>query len=82
MNPSSSLHDYRLAYPRTAAVPTLTQSGLLRLALKREQAKAARIEERMARRSRFLAALTRGPGALLRAMRESYTGRCQALRNA
>jgi hypothetical protein len=59
MNPSSSLHDYRLAYPRTAAIPTLSQSGLLHLALKREQAKSNRMEETRARRSRYLEALAR-----------------------
>ena len=74
MNPSSSLHDYRLAYPRTAAVPTLSQSGLLRLALEREQAKAARMEERRARRSRYLTALARVPRTLLRSIREPFTG--------
>jgi len=36
-----TLHEYRLRYPESAEVPTLTQSGLLALLLERQRHKAA-----------------------------------------
>jgi len=45
---TTTLHEYRLRYPDTAAVPTLTQSGLLGLLLYRQDLKAASFARRCA----------------------------------
>jgi hypothetical protein len=45
----TTLHEYRTLYPGTAAVPTLTQSGLLGLLLDRQRYKAARLAQRHAK---------------------------------
>jgi hypothetical protein len=52
----TTLHEYRLRYPESAAVPTLTQSGLLGLLLYRQDLKAASLARRRARWSRICAA--------------------------
>ena len=43
-----TLHEYRLRYPDSAAIPTLTQSGLLGLILYRQDLKAASLARRRA----------------------------------
>ena len=43
-----TLHEYRLRYPESAEVPTLTQSGLLALLLERQRHKAANRARRRA----------------------------------
>jgi hypothetical protein len=43
-----TLHEYRLRYPDTAEIPTLTQSGLLGVLLDRQQRKAASLARRRA----------------------------------
>jgi hypothetical protein len=47
---SITLHEYRLDYPWTAPIPTLTQSRMLRLLLDRQSEKA---EARRQRRTRL-----------------------------
>jgi len=53
--PAISLHEYRLRHPRSALVPTITQSGLLRLLLEQQQRKTARLARRRAARRRMAA---------------------------
>jgi hypothetical protein len=48
-----SLHEYRLRHPRSARVPTITQSGLLRRLLEQQQRKTARLARRRAARRRM-----------------------------
>jgi hypothetical protein len=43
-----TVHEYRLRYPSTAPVPTLTQSGLLGLLLAAQARKAAKLAHRRA----------------------------------
>jgi hypothetical protein len=43
-----SLHEYRLRYPDSAEIPTLTQSGLLGPLLERQHQKAAKLAQRRA----------------------------------
>jgi hypothetical protein len=43
-----TVHEYRLRYPHTAPVPTLTQSGLLGLLLDAQARKAAKLARRRA----------------------------------
>jgi hypothetical protein len=43
-----NLHEYRLRYPDSATIPTLTQSGLLGLLLYRQDLKAASLARRRA----------------------------------
>jgi hypothetical protein len=51
-----NLHEYRLRYPDSAAIPTLTQSGVIGLLLERQRYKAAKLARRRARwRSLFAA---------------------------
>jgi hypothetical protein len=45
----TTLHEYRILYPDSAPVPTLTQSGLLGLLLDRQRYKAADLARRRAR---------------------------------
>jgi len=51
-----SLHEYRLRYPDSAEIPTLTQSGVVGLLLERQQYKAAKLARRRARWSSLFAA--------------------------
>jgi hypothetical protein len=44
-----TLHEYRMLYPDSAPIPTLTQSGLLGLLLDRQRYKAADLARRRAR---------------------------------
>ena len=44
----TTLHEYRTRYPDSAAIPTLTQSGLLGLLLDRQRYKAACLARRHA----------------------------------
>jgi len=44
----TTLHEYRMRYPDSAAIPTLTQSGLLGLLLDRQRHKAANLARRRA----------------------------------
>lgn len=53
---TTNLHEYRLRYPDSAAIPTLTQSGLLGLILYRQDLKAASLARRRAMWRRVLAA--------------------------
>ena len=48
-----TVHEYRLRYPETAAVPTLTQSGLLGVLLAAQARKAAKLARRQARWKRI-----------------------------
>jgi len=43
-----TLHEYRLRYPESAAIPTLTQSGVLGLLLDRQRQKADNLARRRA----------------------------------
>jgi len=52
----TTLHEYRLRYPDSAAIPTLTQSGLLGLILYRQDLKAASLARRRATWRRIWAA--------------------------
>ena len=52
----TTVHEYRLRYPDSAAIPTLTQSGLLGLLLHRQDLKEARLARRRAMWSRICAA--------------------------
>ena len=51
----NNLHEYRLRYPDTASIPTLTQSGLLGLLLALQDRKAAALERRSAKWKRIWA---------------------------
>jgi hypothetical protein len=51
-----TIHEYRLLYPHSAAVPTLTQSGLLGLLLERQRRRADRHVQRHAMWERLRAA--------------------------
>jgi len=53
---TTTLHEYRLRYPDTAAIPTLTQSGLLGLLLARQDLKAANLARRRAMWRRIFSA--------------------------
>jgi hypothetical protein len=44
----TTLNEYRTLYPNSAAIPTLTQSGLLGLLLDRQRYKAAKLARRRA----------------------------------
>jgi hypothetical protein len=44
-----TLHEYRMRYPDSAAIPTLAQSGFLGLLLDRQRYKAAKLARRRAR---------------------------------
>jgi hypothetical protein len=52
----TNLHEYRLRYPDSAAIPTLTQSGLLGLILYRQDLRAASLARRRAMWRRVCAA--------------------------
>ena len=45
----TTLHEYRTLYPDSAAIPTLTQSGLLGLLLEQQSYRAANLARRQAR---------------------------------
>jgi hypothetical protein len=45
----TTLHEYRMLYPDSALIPTLTQSGLLGLLLARQRYKVADLARRRAR---------------------------------
>src|SRR6266446_578462 len=45
----TTLHEYRMLYPDSAPIPTLTQSGILGLLLDRQRYKAADLARRRAR---------------------------------
>ena len=55
MYPEISLHDYRLSYPQTVPIPTITQQGLIGPLLERQRRKAIRAARRKALRKRLLA---------------------------
>jgi hypothetical protein len=50
-----SLHDYRLSYPKTAPIPTITQRGLIGSLLELQRRKAIRATRRKAVRKYLLA---------------------------
>ena len=50
-----SLHDYRLSYPNTVPIPTITQRGLIGQILERQRRKAIRAAYRKAVRKQLLA---------------------------
>ena len=62
-----TLHEYRLRYPGTAAVPTLTQSGLLGLLLAAQDRKAAEVAKRRAMWKRIWGASANARGTIWRA---------------
>jgi hypothetical protein len=57
MNSEITLHEYRLACPSSAGIPTITQRGLIGPILLRQHRKAVRIVRRRAARERFLTAV-------------------------
>jgi hypothetical protein len=62
-----TLHEYRLRYPDTAAVPTLTQSGLLGLLLAAQDRKTAELARRRAMWKRIWGAPAYACGTIRRA---------------
>jgi hypothetical protein len=64
----TSLHEYRLRYPASAAIPTLTQSGLLGLILYRQDLKAASLARRCAMWKRVCAAPRNACAGIWRAL--------------
>ena len=64
----TTLHEYRLRYPDSAAIPTLTQSGLLGLILYRRDLKAASLARRSAIWRRVCAAPRRTCAGIWRAL--------------
>jgi hypothetical protein len=64
----TSLHEYRLRYPDSAAIPTLTQSGLLGLILYRQDLKAANLARRRAMWRRVCAAPRNACAGIWRAL--------------
>jgi hypothetical protein len=65
---TTTLHEYRLKYPDSAAVPTLTQSGLVGLILYRQDLRAARLARRRAIWRRVCAAPRRACAGIWRAL--------------
>ena len=63
-----TIHEYRLRYPDTAAVPTLTQSGLLGLLLAAQDRKAAEMAKRRAMWKRIWGAPADVCGSIWRAL--------------
>ena len=63
-----TIHEYRLRYPDTAAVPTLTQSGLLGLLLAAQDRKAAEAAKRRAMWKRISGAPAKACGNIWRAL--------------
>src|SRR5436190_13375147 len=57
MSSTMSLHEYRLAYPFTAPIPTLTQRRLIGPLLERRQRKLNQAMRRKALRQRIVARL-------------------------
>jgi len=55
MYSESSLHDYRLRYPNTVPMPTITQRGLIGQLLERQRRKAIRAAHRNEVRRQLLA---------------------------
>jgi hypothetical protein len=66
-----TLHEYRLRYPDSAAIPTLTQSGLLGLLLYRQELRAAGLARCRAMWRRVCAA----PGNVFRSIWRALTAR-------
>jgi hypothetical protein len=64
----TALHEYRLCYPDSAAIPTLTQSGLLGLLLYRQDLKAASLARRRAMWRRVCAASRNACAGIRRAL--------------
>jgi hypothetical protein len=64
----TTLHEYRLRYPDSAAIPTLTQSGLLGLILYRQDLKAASLARRRAMWRRVCAAPRNACAGIWRAL--------------
>jgi hypothetical protein len=64
----TALHEYRLCYPDSAAIPTLTQSGLLGLLLYRQDLKAASLARRRAMWRRVCAAPRNACAGIWRAL--------------
>ena len=64
----TTLHEYRLRYPDTAAIPTLTQSGLLGLLLARQDLKAASLARRRAMWRRLFSAPRNACAGIWRAL--------------
>jgi len=69
MSLSFSLEEYRLRYPNTAGIPTITQQGLIGRILQREQRKMARL----ARRQAVWNQAFRLPGKAIAAFRRALT---------
>ena len=63
-----TVHEYRLRYPDTAAVPTLTQSGLLGFLLAVQDRKAAEAAKRRAMWKRILGAPANACGNIWRTL--------------
>lgn len=50
----TDLHDYRLSYPSSAVIPTITQSGMIGPLLERQRHRWIRLARRRASRRRML----------------------------
>jgi hypothetical protein len=55
MNFEITLHEYRIAYPNSAGIPTITQRGLIGPIMLRQHRKGVRSARRRVARERFLA---------------------------
>jgi len=71
MYPTTSLREYRLIYPNTVPVPTITQLGLIGPLLELQRRKAIRATRRKTVRKRLLAVPSRALGYFRRAIKKS-----------
>lgn len=74
MTSPDSFREYRPAFPSRMTTPTLTQSGLLGLILKRQRQKAAVAAARRARIRRVFAAIEALPARSYDALGAVFTG--------
>jgi|GEM_PF-6964855 hypothetical protein len=70
---TSSLHDYRLAYPMTSAWPTLSTNRDLAVMLQRRRQRILRQQRRAAQWKAFLQQITLKFQALKQALRHAAT---------
>jgi hypothetical protein len=71
MNSEITLHEYRLAYPSSAGIPTITQRGLIGPILLRQHRKDVRSARRRAARERILAAVANALSGIWRKLTAS-----------
>lgn len=82
MTSSDTFRDYRPAFPSRMTTPTLTQSGLLGLILKRQRQKATLAAARRARIRRIFAVIEALPARSLDALGAAFSNQPTAHRNA